>query len=225
MEPKNYLFRKERLLRGFDNSLARVRPSLVALLGEDQTRRFLQESRQEYEALIPQIPYIGKNNPRLLFLIPASRYLAVYRAMQRHELGIEVAGPLALEMGTAELKALPSLTRMVLRHLWFSTWLKRRLPTSAATSQQRRYPGDFVFTYVEGDGEAFDYGVDYSECACCKFFQAEDAFELTPFVCAIDKPASEILGWGLIRTMTLAEGSPQCDFRFKKGGPTQLVLP
>jgi hypothetical protein len=30
------------------------------------------------------------------------------------------------------------------------------------------------------------------------------------------------LGWGLIRTGTLAEGCETCDFRFKKGGEVQI---
>jgi predicted ArsR family transcriptional regulator len=79
--------------------------------------------------------------------------------------------------------------------------------------------------YVDGDGWEFDYGVDYIECASCKFLEAEGALELAPYVCAVDKPASELLGWGLTRTMTLADGADKCDFRFKKGGPTHIDLP
>ena len=55
------------------------------------------------------------------------------------------------------------------------------------------------------------------ECSSCKLLKAQDAMELAPFVCAIDKVTSELLGWGLTRTMTLAEGFEKCDFRFKKG--------
>jgi hypothetical protein len=34
-----------------------------------------------------------------------------------------------------------------------------------------------------------------------------------------------MLGWGLRRTMTLAEGGERCDFRFKKGGETCVPIP
>ena len=30
------------------------------------------------------------------------------------------------------------------------------------------------------------------------------------------------MDWGLIRTETLADGCARCDFRFKKGGQTQI---
>jgi hypothetical protein len=33
------------------------------------------------------------------------------------------------------------------------------------------------------------------------------------------------LGWGLTRTVTLAEGAERCDFRFKKGGETKVTVP
>ena len=36
---------------------------------------------------------------------------------------------------------------------------------------------------------------------------------------------SKALGWGLKRTTTLAEGAERCDFRFKKGGETQVAVP
>ena len=47
--------------------------------------------------------------------------------------------------------------------------------------------------------------------------------ELAPYICAMDKVTSELLGWGLTRTMTLAEGCEKCDFRFKKGGQTRVA--
>jgi hypothetical protein len=80
-------------------------------------------------------------------------------------------------------------------------------------------------TYVEGDGQEFDFGVDYTECAVCKFLRVENAFELAPYACALDQPVGELLGWGLTRTMTIAEGYPKCTFRFKRGGKTNVAIP
>lgn len=92
-------------------------------------------------------------------------------------------------------------------------------------SQERKYAGGYVLAYVEGDGQDFDYGIDYIECASCKFLNDQGATELGPYVCAVDRVASEMLGWGLRRTMTLAEGGERCDFRFKKGGKTCVTIP
>ena len=225
MAQNNYLSRKNRLMRTFDKLLARVEPAVIAWLGEEQASRFRQEARQEYEDLIPRIPFIGNNALLLSFFFPTTRYLAVYRALLRQGRTVEDAGRLVYLMGAEEARAIPYLARRVLEYLWFSRLFRQLLKRRATKSQRRRYPGDFVMNYVEGDGREFDYGVDYIECANCKFLQAENALELAPYECATDRPISELAGWGLTRTMTIAEGFPRCDFRFKKGGKTRVPIP
>ena len=224
MPYENYVSRKSRLLKDFDKSVARVKRMLISRFGEEQANALIRESRQEYEALIPQIPYIGDKNPLLIFLLPTSRYLAIYRVLQKQGRTVEDAGKLIYEMSEAELKAIPGVVRRVIGYLWFSRWFLGRLKKRATESQERKYPGGYVLTYVEGNGQDFDYGIDYTECASCKFLSVQNALELAPYVCAVDKVASEMMGWGLSRTMTLAEGREKCDFRFKKGGKTDVAM-
>jgi hypothetical protein len=220
MPEASYTLQKPRLLKDFDRMAARVKRVLISRYGEGPAKALIGESRREYEALIPQIPYIGEKSPMLIFLLPTSRYLAVYRALQKRGATVEDGGRLIYEMWQAEAKAIPGPVRRLMGWLWFSSLLLRRVRKRAAESQKRQYPGGYVFTYIEGDGRDFDWGIDYVECSSCKLLKAQDAMELAPFVCAIDKVTSELLGWGLTRTMTLAEGFEKCDFRFKKGGQT-----
>jgi len=225
MTYENYVSRKSRLLKDFDKSVARVKRMLISRFGEEQANALIRDSRQEYEVLISQIPYIGDKNPLLIFLLPTSRYLAIYRVLQRQGRTVEDAGKLIYEMSEAELKAIPGVVRRVIGYLWFTRWFLGRLKKRATESQERKYPGGYVLTHVEGNGQDFDYGIDYTECASCKFLSVQNAFELAPYVCAVDKVASEMMGWGLSRTMTLAEGREKCDFRFKKGGKTDVAMP
>lgn len=44
----------------------------------------------------------------------------------------------------------------------------------------------------------------------------------TPVMYAMDIVAREMFGWGLTRTMTIADGYEKCDFRYKKGGKTNI---
>ena len=37
-----------------------------------------------------------------------------------------------------------------------------------------------------------------------------------------DIALSDALGWGLMRSQTIADGCDYCDFRFKKGAATQI---
>ena len=224
MIAENYLDRQNKLLNTLDTLLARLKPALDDWLGEGQATQLLRESHQEYQALIPRLPYIGQSM-LLMFFWPPTRYLAVYRAMQRQGGTLEEAGRLVYMMGTEEVLALPPLVRRIWKYLWFSSYFTGRIKRKAPSSHERPYPGSYVIDYVEGDGLSFDYGVDYLECATCKLLQAEDAFELAPYICATDKPVSELMGWGLTRTMTLAGRDPKCDFRFKRGGETHVPVP
>ena len=225
MTHANYLFRKKQFMKAFDRSLEFAKPAVASWLGEEQANRFMQEARQGYEALMPRIPYIGKNWLSLSFFIPTTRYLAMYRALQRQGRAVEDAGRLAYLIGTEEAKAYPNIFRRFMEFFWFSRLFRALIKRRQIQSRQGRYPGESVIEYVEGNGEEFDYGVDYIECAVCKFLRAENAIELAPYSCAIDKPVSELMGWGLTRLKTIAEGYPECEFRFKKGGKTNVPIP
>jgi hypothetical protein len=223
MPEASYVPQKSRLLKDFDRMAARVKRVLISRYGEGPAKALIRESRREYEALIPQIPYIGEKSPMLIFLLPTSRYLAVYRALQKRGATVEDGGRLIYEMCEAEAKAYPGFVRRLTGWLWFSPLFLRRVRKRAAESQKRQYPGGYVFTYIEGDGRDFDWGIDYTECSGCKLLKAQGAMDLAPYICAVDKVSSELLGWGLTRTMTLAEGFEKCDFRFKKGGQTRVT--
>ena len=198
---------------------------LISSYGNEQANLLIRECRREYEALIPQIPFIGNKSPFLIFLIPTSRYLAVYRALRRKGLTIEEAAQLIYLMNEAEWEAIPIILRRIISYLWFSPLFIWRVRKRAKESQGREYTGGYVLTFIEGDGRTFDYGFDYTECAGCKFLNQQGVPELAPLMCSFDKTASDILGWGLTRTTTIADGFKKCDFRFKKSGKTNIAFP
>ena len=225
MEHQSYVSRKPSLMRTFRKSIARIKPTLVARHGEERAAALRKEAQLEYETLIPQIPYLGPRNPFLILLLPTTRYLAVYQTLTRAGWTAEEAGKAIMEMAAEDARAIPVFVRRIIGRLWFSPFLVGRVRRRALISQQREYPGGFVYNFVEGDGKDFDWGIDYIECANCKLLTAQNAMGMAPYLCATDEISSQMLGWGLRRTTTLAEGSQQCDFRFKKGGETLLALP
>jgi len=226
MTNENYASRTPRLMKSFDSAVARVKPTLVARYGEEEANALMRESRQKYRDLIPQIPYIGGRNPLLdMFFFPASRHLGIYKAFLIHGKTTEEVGRLAYEIGEREIRAIPALARRAIGVLWFSSWFTNRLQKRAALSGDRSYPGGYVAAFVPGDGKEFDYEFDYYSCAVLNLYRGQGVAELVPYLCAIDRIASELLGWGLRRTMTLAEGGAKCDFRFKKGGDTCVAVP
>lgn len=212
------------LLRRFDRLVAEIAGQIEMQYGKRLAELLLAEFHLEYAAIIPQIPYIGRGNPQLSFLIPTTQYLAVYRVMKNHGLPLSDIGKLVYRMAEEQMQLIPSMVRKIIHYLWFSPWFIKRAKKRAKESLRREHPGNFVMHFIEGDGINFDFGIDYIECANCKFLLEHDAWELAPFSCATDKVASEYLGWGLTRTSTLAEKAEKCDFRFKKDRETNVAM-
>jgi len=224
--PSNYyIARKARFLREFDLVAKSARSVLNEYFVGENVNRLLAETRREFEALIPQLPYIGGKQPFTEFIVFTGMLLAVYRVSKAHGKTVEQTGDLVYEIGRAFLKSSPAFLARFFGGMNFSRFYLRRLRKRAIESHQRKYPDDYVFNFVEGDGQTFDYGVDYIECASCKFLAKQGAPELTPYLCPVDILYSKSLGWGLTRTMTLAEGAERCNFRFKKGGKTKVAVP
>lgn len=167
------------------------------------------------------MPYVGgKKNPWTTALIQCTGFLALYTALKTHGKTVEDAGKIFYEMVETQLRSYPKLLRRVIGRWNFTKYNLNKVKKQAAESQRRLYPGDWVLSFVQGDGKEFDFGVDVTECAICKFFHIKGADELTPFLCQGDFAMSKALGLGLVRTMTIAEGAEKCDFRYKRGRET-----
>ena len=196
---------------------------MISQCGEAFAATMVGETRQEYSKLIPEIPYIGRNRILVRFIIGTAQSLAIYRALASHGKTLEEAGKLYYLICQALLNSYPGIVHWLIGRMSFSRFFLRALKKEALESQKRLYPGGYVFSFVDGDGREFDYGVDYSECGGCKFLSQQGASEFAPYVCTADIIYSELFGWGLTRTKTIAEGFEKCDFRFKKGGKTRVA--
>ncbi|MHA2009273.1 MAG: L-2-amino-thiazoline-4-carboxylic acid hydrolase [Promethearchaeota archaeon] len=91
--------------------------------------------------------------------------------------------------------------------------------------QQKKYPGDFVMEFVEGDGKTFDYGYRFTECGIHKVFKKLGATKYVPLLCLTDFILGNVYGFGFTRTQTIGNGDPICDHRFLKNGTTPRVWP
>jgi hypothetical protein len=221
-----YISRSSKLLQDFDKALKGARKVFVANFGDELADRILKDARKEYEAIIPELPYWGKNNMMTGFLIGSSYCLAIYRVLKKHGKSVAEIGKILYEMVEARLGRVPiPVFWLFYGKLKYGKSYRERLKKQAITSQKKQYPGDYVFTYIEGDGKEFDYGYDITECGVYKFLQAQHADELAPFLCLVDFPLSKAFGRGLVRNKTISEGAEKCDFRYKKGRDTKEGWP
>jgi len=215
--------KKSKLLKGFDKTAGFMKGYLAGRYGEELAGRLFREARQEYERIIPEIPFIGGLRAGSLnsFLIITAQELAVYRIMKKHGKSPGEIWEICHEAISRRMEKFCKFKRWALRYLMFSGFLKRIIKKRAERNEQLKF-GDFEVRYIIGDGKEFDWGVDYKACGNYKFMVDQGAEEFAPYVCMSDIALGEVLGWGLIRTQTIADGCESCDFRFKKRGETKI---
>lgn len=216
-----YLSRKSEILTQFETHAKAWRTSLSACYSDEFTDAVLRDAREQYEALIPEIPYIGGDeNPMTRHLVRSTTSLVLYKVMKALGMTAEEVGKVIYDAVVEVVSQLPPLP---LKELDAEYIAKEK--EQARKSQERCYLEDWVWEFVEGDGMEFDYGYDFLECGTQKFYQAQDADEFLPFYCYLDFVTYRTTGWGFARSMILAEGYKKCDFRWKKGGETRKGWP
>lgn len=217
-----YTRQETKLLKDFDRVVKHMKAEIASRYGAQQAAEVLRAARQEYQRMLPDLPYVGGRQPFTQFVITSAWWLAVYRGLQGKSSDVRESGEMFFELSRRYMQQVPGLVRRYLGKSMFTKKYQQRLKERALESQQCLLPRGYIFSYIESDGVNFDFGVDYHRCATLNFLREQGAEAIAPYLCALDQFSSEMLGWGLIRTTTLAEGGEVCDFRFKQGGPTRL---
>lgn len=218
-----YLPKKSKLLKDFDKTAGLMKDYLVKRYGEELADRLYSETRQEYEKIIPEIPHIEGPRARALnlFLLIVAQELAVYRIIKKHGKSLGETWEICHEAIKLRMEKFSKIKRWLLKKLMYSNFMMKRVKRRAERGEQLKF-GDFEVRYLIGDGKEFDWGVDYVACGHYTFLKAQGAEEFAPYVCLSDIALGDALGWGLIRTQTIADGFQTCDFRFKKGSETMI---
>jgi hypothetical protein len=216
-----YLSRREDILDLYDTHSRAWRPLLARRYGDTLAEEIIQDAREVLEGLIRELPYIGgDDNPMTRHLLRSTTSLVLYKVMKARGKTPEEVGKIIYD---AVAHAVSQLPAHPFKELSAEDMAQER--EQARKSQERRYPGDWVWEFVEGDGEEFDFGYDFLECGTQKLYHAHDADEFLPFYCYLDFVTQRTSGWGFARSMTLGEGYDKCDFRWKKGGETRKGWP
>lgn len=196
---------------------------LARRYGESRTKCLMASILADYEVLGDQAPVIGGDeNMFSEWLDYGVYYLAVYRVLSANGATLEEGGAAIYHIFEAQADY-PAWLLTLVGRLRYNRAYQRRLRRAVEDTQLRRYTGDWVATWVEGDGEDFDFGLDVTECGICKFYAAQGVPELAPYLCLSDEVVSRATGRGLVRHTTLAEGGAVCDFRYKAGRETYVA--
>jgi hypothetical protein len=220
---QDYYFKRKAALMQQHNKMMQYGANVMqAKYESDFINRVIAQTRTEFERLIPEIPYLGgKDNPLTDIIEQMTTLLAFYNVMKRHSITVEVIGEIVYQMANATVEDYPRWIRSLLGRLYMSRFWRNRTKKKALRSQQKQFEGDFVYEVVEGEGDDFEWGVNYLECGVVKYFKQQGADEFTPYMCLIDYLLFPAMGIGLQRTGTIGHGCTHCDFRYKRGGETR----
>lgn len=181
------------------------------------------ETTHEFRELLPAIPYIGgDSNPMTEDLENPAMALAFYRVMKCHGKSVEEVGNIICKATEDTISAYPKWLLRLNGKKFFGKEYIQQLRENAEESQKKEYSGAWVYDYVEGDWDKFDYGYNHTECGIVKYFHEQNADELIPYMCKLDFIYSDALDEGLVRTNTIAEQGMYCDFRYKRAANDKL---
>lgn len=198
-------------------------PALAEREGEDGARAVLEDARARLDGMLERIPDPGWTAPHMrAFTMSGAIYVAVHLALAAR--GREAKESWAIcEQATRAHFARMSGTQKKLASDGMFGWPMKALSRWIAKRSKKAPVGGWVFDFVE-PGDGFDYGVDYRRCAIHELAVANGAAGFAPYICLADVPGSEMFGWGLLRTETLAQGGSRCDFRFRRGADTDVKV-
>ena len=215
-----YIKKKARLMKDFNKYINIIPKLLKGKYDANKIDIIIEQMNEEFESLIPKIPYIGGNlNYYTRVLIEIISNLVIFRILEKEGWVYREIGELFYEFVDIHQrirKEKYEKSGTDPSNIMFEPLIVKQAKFIAETSQNRAYPYDWVLEFVEGDGITFEYGVDIIECGVYKIFKELDAEKYVPLQCVNRIREAQIFGYGVFRTQTLATGAPSCDYRYTK---------
>lgn len=212
-----YLSRKKQLLHDFDKVSRIMREVLAEYYGLEFAHTVIAGARAEFADILPTLPYIGgAGNFLTADLVEAALILAWYKALVREKVRQKEITRIVHETFRRQVFRYPRFVRYLMGRFKESRWFMRRRARQALRSHERRYPGDWVFSFVRGDGKPLLYGTDYTECGICKLYRAHGAELAVPINCGVDFIMARAFGMKMKRATSLGTGGAVCSFRYMR---------
>lgn len=213
-----------RVFAEFDRTAEDLREALLVRETPGVAGEVLARARDELRGMIPRMEDPGWRAPHMrAFSIAGAIYVAVYLALAARGYSPAEAWEVCERATRRRFERIPRAARSIMAAAFFSRPFQAMWRALSRRSQAARL-GGWTYRFVEGEPGAFDYGTDYTRCAIRELAIESGAEAFAPYICLADIPGSEALGWGLARSETLAQGGERCDFRFRKGGRTEVKV-
>ena len=224
-----YIRRKSKLLALFQEDLKVAKQLLLEKFDEEKTNTLLVEIVKEYEKVLPEAQYVGGNkNPFTFYLTGAVGVFSIIRVLEKEGLTYREIGEFTFRFNETlnEIRE-ANLNKVGQSHAdqIFTDDYMQFMKDFARESQERRFPGDWVLEFIDGEGQPFTYGFNFVQCGSNELAKKLGMEKYMPFICLADFAEATAGGFGFTRTQTLGNGAPICDHRYIQGGSTPRVWP
>ena len=225
-EENYYISNKPALMDEIDKAAVELTEVLKPHLAQSKIRQIMDQTRSEFENLIPELPYIGnEKNVLAAGLVTAAWSLPLFQKLEQEGLTVRDIARIIYELYERKAQSRPDEQKKRVREYYFSPAMRAYEMKRVELSQSGKYPGDWMEEFIDGDGESFDFGINFTECAIHKFLLPRGGKKYIPVFCLSDYANYRALGIGFKRTQILPLGAPYCDFRFKKDWDTPCGWP
>ena len=104
----SFILHKSLLLKIFDKYADTVKKGLVSQYDVESIKNIVEESRKEFEELLPEIPYIGGfRNPLNTFFLVSVMILAFYESLTKRGLTQEQVGEIVYRSTEMLMNSIP----------------------------------------------------------------------------------------------------------------------
>jgi hypothetical protein len=223
-----YVHNRDRLLKGLAGSILvdHVPDVLESSYGTETAGEILKGTEERFDSFLPTLPYSGEEDLHdARDMVFAAWCLAFYRTMLEAGHAVEEAGRVLYDATVNKMSTYPNFLLVLVGKLIFTPvfkWISKR---QQEATHRKECTYCFRSDYIEGDGQDFDFGKDFTRCGISRWFREQGAEEFLPYMCCLDYPLAQPLGIGFHRTTTLGIGGDKCDFRYKKGRETETGWP
>ncbi|NQT72257.1 MAG: L-2-amino-thiazoline-4-carboxylic acid hydrolase [Chloroflexi bacterium] len=211
----------QKKLKKFDKSFKPYKQKLIQYYGDDLASKITEQTRNEYERLLPETPQFDGSVNVFNWAIGVNVLIvAFYRSMKTYGNTVEDVIRILIQVSEDSHGSIPTMVRWFARKFVFSRIFLRIVRRSA--EKVRNHPEGWKIDYKKGDGKTSDWYFECHECGVIKYYEKHGAAELSPYCNYIDYIQSHVLGMGMHNPKNIGQGDEKCCEYMKEGRETSL---
>ena len=199
-------------------TMLRSRNILRRKYGKEFWKDFKRLSKEKLDAILPQVPDIGKSVFSFNYQFGPS-YIAWYKTFVQLEMGQQEIWENIWLMNEKLITTIPRRLLHLAGTSYINGFRKKAAMHVGRQLGNALHPYDWRVSYREISDNTFE--MDITTCGLKNLAHDFDADGLLPGICRMDYLLSNLMGNGFERTKTLGDGDDCCNCRYHLEGPCE----